>query len=380
MPRVSSRIRWDQSDGKYRVAVFARADHASFRVESGFRGYRPLSQTAHIESEAIDLAKGIWLAYQRGEIEAQEVAPETLDEFLTLLCERPEHTTKTRRSYRAVWDLLVAQLGDGRHPTRIYPLDVRTFLARVSGATRDTYLRTLRAGFRHAIAEGWIKEDPTAGLKAEHKHVMGPWLPSEEWPAFLAACTAAHRIRAAFVLETGLRAGELAAARWDWLHGQVGMRAIRIAEDSRSSFVPKWGVARAVPLSHSALATLELAEARWGGTGYIFSKDGLSSLTNFAAETREAVARANCTPTDFHGLRRSAGAMWLENGASLYEVSRLLGHQDPKITAKWYAGMSDRHLAETIGRVDDARAARAGVTPIRSAKRSAKDRAQGSGR
>lgn len=286
-----------------------------------------------------------------------------------MIATQPDLAPKTRRGYRQTWAQFAAFVGP-RAPHKVYPLDVRGFLAQYTGATRDRYLRELRAGFNLAVRERWCVENPCAGLRGEARHELGPWLPLSEWGAFLAACTPAHRIRAAFVLETGLRAGELAAARWDWIHGQVGKPAIRIAPDERSSFVPKWGQARAVPLSSRAIEALDQARARWGGEGFIFSADGLSSLGNLAADTREAVARAGCTPTDFHGLRRSAGAMWLEHGASLFEVSRLLGHQDIKTTAKWYAGVSDRHLGEIIGRVEEARAAAAAV-PNLSAHRSA---------
>jgi len=367
MPRRSTRIRWEQTDGHYRVAVFARNDRAAFLVESGFRGHQPRAQSALDEPEAVSIAQAIWTAYQSGAIEAPVIAPETLDELIDLLAEQPEHSPKTRKGYRQTWTQFAGFVGK-RHPKKLYPLDVRGFLAQYAGATRDRYLRELRAGFNWAIAQGFVNENPCLGLKEEHKHEMGPWLPHTEWDNYLHYCTPAHRIRSEFVPETGLRAGEIAAARWDWIHGQVGMRALHIAADERSHFVPKWGMARAVPLSKSALAVLEDAKKRWpddrGGAGFIFSADGLSALGNLAAETAEAVARASCTPTDFHGLRRSAGAMWLEHGASLFEVSRLLGHQDLKTTAKWYAGVSDRHLGEIIDRVQSAREANAAVPSL----------------
>jgi integrase len=274
-----------------------------------------------------------------------------------------------RHGYRQTWTQFGAFV-DQRAPNRISSVDVRAWLAAFSPATAARYLRELRAGFRHAIKSGWLRHDPTAEIRVEVRHELGPWLPFSEWGRYLDACTAAHRIRSGFVLETGLRAGELAAARWDWIHGQVGRRALRVASDG--AFVTKRDTARAVPLTAAAERWLDEARAMWGGDGFVFSRDGLSALGNLARETRAAVAASGCTHVDFHGLRRSAGAAWLEHGASLLEVSRLLGHSTVRVTERWYAGVSDRHLGDVMARVEAARLEASKVPQIRSAKRSAK--------
>ena len=69
----------------------------------------------------------------------------------------------------------------------------------------------------------------------------------------------------------------------------------------------------------------------------------------------EACARAKCYPITFHGLRSSAGVRWLEQGVSLDNVSQLLRHRDYSTTAKHYAGVTERHLAEVIAGLDAAR-------------------------
>lgn len=373
MPRASTRLRWERTDGRFRVVVFARQDHASYRVEFGFRGDRPASRSAADEPEAVAIASGIWNAYQGGEIDAPVTAPATMGEMIDIIAEQPEHSLKTRKGYRQTWEQFAAFIGE-RAPHRIFPMDVGAFLARYSGATRDRYLRELRAGLNYALREKWIVENPCANERQQHKRVMGPFLPVEEWPTYFAGCTPAHRIRSEAVCESGLRAGELAAMRLDWLRGMLRQKSIAIAEDPRSNFVPKWGMARAVPLTKRGMEVIDEAIAMWGaarGEDFVFSADGLSALGNLSAETREACARSGCTTTTFHGLRRSYGAAMLERGVSMHELSRLLGHRDERTTSQWYAGMTDRHLGAVVARADEARAER-GVTSIRSAKRSAK--------
>ena len=369
MPRKPTLARWERADARFRVTVFARTDHASFRVRHNYVGHPPITSAADTLDRAVQIAEGYWRAYETGVLEAPEVAPATFSELLEAVCERPKLAPKSRHGYRQTWTQF-GRFVDMRAPNRISQIDVRAFLAGFGASTAARYLRELRAGFRHAIKSGWLRHDPTNEIKVEARHDLGPWLPFSEWGVYLAACSRGHAIRSGFVLETGLRAGEIAAARWDWIHGQVGRRAIRIAGDGTWS--PKRGTTRAVPLTAEAERWLGEARARWGDVGFIFSSDGLSALGNLARETRAAVAASGCTHVDFHGLRRSAGAAWLEHGASLLEVSRLLGHSTVRVTERWYAGVSDRHLGDVMARVEAARAGVEAVPSIRSAKRSAK--------
>lgn len=373
MPRVSDRIRLRHDDGNFRVTVFARKDHDSFRIEYGSRGDRPKSQNTTSEEQAFQLAGAIWAAWLAGEIAAPVKAPETADELKVALCERDGLSIDTKRSYNGVWKLLLDVIGPKRSPKKIYPSDVKVMLSKVEGNTRDSYLRTLRATFGYAVSQGWIVGNPTEGMPFVGVHKLGPWLPFVEWPRYLSACSEDHEIRSGFVLETGLRAGELAAARDVWIVGDIGRRQIKIESDPVTGFEPKGGP-RSVPLTDRAEHWLARARKRWG-PGFIFSASGLATTNHFARATADAVKLAGVTATDFHGLRRSCGAHWLDCGLQMYEVSRLLGHADITTTQRWYAALSDSTLVAAIAHVEAARksvAPVATVTVIGSAKRSAK--------
>ena len=62
-------------------------------------------------------------------------------------------------------------------------------------------------------------------------------------------------------------------------------------------------------------------------SGFVFSDSGLCSA-NFALENRLACHWVELTQVDFQGLRRTAGARWLELGIALHDVSRLLGRSE----------------------------------------------------
>lgn len=350
-------------DGRFSVVVYYRADRASFRIVSGFRGAGQAETSASREDEARAVADTIWVSYQRGRITAPDPAPLTLRDLAEAIATRPKLSPKTLRSYHQVWALFSRHVGESRAPARVYRMDVVDFLDTVSAgtyspksggdssATVATYYRTLRAGFRWAMSKHWLADDPTTDIEIEHEHELGPWLPYSEWDAYLTECWPMHQVRSGFVLESGLRASEMAFARPEWIRGDVGRRGIWIGPDPVTGWKPK-GKPRIVPLTDKAEWWLEQAAKIWPGSAWLFSAEGLSALGNLSRETRDAVERARVTKTNFHGLRRSAGAHWLDCGLSLYEVSRLLGHQDVKTTMRWYADISDTTLVAAIAKVE----------------------------
>ena len=265
--------------------------------------------------------------------------------------------------------LFARHVGEGKAPRRVYRLEVVDFLDTVeaggyhprgkpaSPRTIATYHRTLRACFRWAIEKGWRAkgDDPTADIDIDTTHSLGAWLPFAEWDAYLTQCSPAHELRSGFVLETGMRESEVVHARPEWIRGQVGRRAIYIGPDDVTGWRPK-GTSRVVPLTDRAERFLSRARTMWPESRFLFcGDDGLSALGNLARETRSAVDRAGVTKSNFHGLRRSAGAHWLDCGLSLYEVSRLLGHADIRTTQRWYADISDTTLVAAIAQVERAR-------------------------
>ena len=367
---VSSKLlieRWD--DGRFQVTLYGRHDSKGFRVLSRFRGAPPVERGAQTEAEARDLADTIWRQYQRGGIERPDPEPLTLRELVDAFANQAHLRGATQRSYQQVLDLFTRHVGEQRAPRRVYRLDVVDFLDTVeaggyhprgqaaSPRTIATYHRTLRACFRWAIKKGWRgdRDDPTEDIEIDTTHSLGAWLPFSEWDAYLTECSPAHELRSGFVLETGMRESEVVHARPEWMRGQVGRRAIYIGPDDVTGWRPK-GSSRVVPLTDRAERYLSRARAMWPASRFLFcGDDGLSALGNLARDTRTAMDRAGVTRTNFNGLRRSAGAHWLDCGLSLYEVSRLLGHADIRTTQRWYADISDTTLVAAIAQVERAR-------------------------
>lgn len=345
---------WRESDARFAVVVGERSDRRGYRVRSGWRGH-PRSTVSEVdEALAVAIGQAIWARYQAGELEAPELAPETVGEFRDRLCARDDLSRATIRGYRQVWSAFAASVGEDKTIRRVYRLDIDRWLSAWTGTTRATYLRTIRAGIRWGMGQGWWSGDPTVGLTAVAPRRMGSWMPYDRWPAFLAHCTPAHRIRAAFALETGMRSGEIVAARWSWVQRGIGTPTIRVDVDPVTGFKPKWGSARAIPLTSAALKLLDDAREMWGDEGAIFGDDHLRE-PNFTRENRAACEGAGIPYVTFHALRRSAGAHWLDCGMSLLEVSRILGHRSIVTTERWYAGVGESTLARAMDQVEKRR-------------------------
>jgi integrase len=249
---------------------------------------------------------------------------ETLGELCDKFTNRRDLARATRAGSTGTLRLLTNAVGRDRLLQNIGKAALQAWLDAMTckPVSRASYLRTVRGMFRWAVTEKLIQRDPTEGVIAVQKHereqhVIRPWMQHHDWQAFLDGCQPIHRIRAEFALHTGLRAGELMAARWDWLHATVGRPALTVPR-------MKSKVARAIPLDERAQACLAEARKKWPDSQYIFSAGG-EGQGNLRARNVMACEKAKLPPVDFHGLRRSAGARWLELGASILEVSRLLG-------------------------------------------------------
>ncbi len=363
-----------EDPGKFRVDVYEHTSRPGYRVITRNGRARPVERSVPTREEAERFAGQIWDLYQRGHYGAPKQDPVTLGELAKAVEKKDGIKDKTSKGYARAWALFVRHVGAKHAPRRVYQLHIMSFLSAVeegryrtpaksgrapepcSAHTLATYLRTLRLGFNMALKNGWVSWDPTEDVTIELEHEMGPWLPYSEWEPYLTACSPYHALRSEVVLETGMREGEVAAARPEWIVGEVGRRAIVVPKlDPETGFSAKWGSSRPIPLTDRAEHLIALARAEWPASRFLFSEDGLSALGNLARQTREAGASSGVTRVTFHGLRRSAGAHWLDCGVPLLEVSRMLGHTDIRTTQKWYAGMSDSTLASAMATVERVR-------------------------
>lgn len=192
-----------------------------------------------------------------------------------------------------------------------------------SAGTANVDLRTLRAAFNVAVSCGWIAENPFQKVKAIR-------VPKTE-----RATLDAGGLRAVLDMArdmggdmdlavhlaglAGLRAGEVAAASWDWFDFTAGTITVRC--DSR--FTPKGKRSRTVPL-HPELVACLLRHRR--DLGRVLRAESVPRKPWKLIQ--DTLAPGVC----FHGLRHSCASLWAANGVPPFLIQAWLGHSSISTT------------------------------------------------
>lgn len=388
-----------RDDGVYVVRVYAVEDRhhgrlrQRWRTDGYYAGHRAGTLTRATfgrRQDADACAETLWTDYLAGCHDAPEGAPLTVGELVDRFTKRTlskrgrELSAKTPRSYRSQLASLIRVTGADwplghltrrhveavlraprvgrldKHGAHIPGSDAKPLSKRTVAQT----LQAMKSLVNWALKQGWLTTDITADVVFDAgPEIMRSWLQPREIEPFLTACPPAFRIRAGLVIETGMRASEAANLRWSWIQQGVGRPSIRIpARDPETGFEVKGKRARAIPLSERGQAFLREAAARWGDTGFVLHAQAKAPDTaNWCRDVHAACARAGVKDTDMHGLRRTAGSIWLASGVDIFRVSKLLGHASVTVTERCYAGFADGHLDAAMDAVDDRAAATGGI-------------------
>ena len=178
-------------------------------------------------------------------------------------------------------------------------------------------LKILRVLIRHAIDIGWLKHDPSFGIKRPKTKEIRSASESEieafekRWPF-----GTKQRLAFALLLYTGQRRSDVHRMTW----ADVTERTIRVVQQ-------KTGTKLTIPLHRDLLALLAVAE-RKHVTIINTSYGRPFTVAGFGQWLREAFTAAglpaDCKP---HGLRKAAGRRLAEAGCSANEIMSVLGHK-----------------------------------------------------
>ncbi|WP_105404041.1 site-specific integrase [Neorhizobium sp. T7_12] len=136
-------------------------------------------------------------------------------------------------------------------------------------------------------------------------------------------------------IETGMRQGELLAAKWS--HIDLAARRWLIP-------VTKNGESRTIPLTRRCVRTLRILKKSAGTADRIFD------LTREAVKCswRRVIERSQIEDLNFHDLRHEAISRFFERGLSIPEVSLISGHKDPRMLFR-YTHMTAAHVLAKLG-------------------------------
>lgn len=237
-----------------------------------------------------------------------------------------------------------------KSPWKVSTDDLAQWLAAQNweAGTRDSMRSALRTFYTWGVESKRIKVSPADRLPSIRLHRGQPRpTPDDVWEAAIADATDRSRLILFCGGYAGMRRGEIAALRWDWITGDH----LRI--------IGKGGHTRLVPL-HATLAAALTAESQRRqsgeyGTGWRYRLDDDNGYV-FPGRTGghvapEVVGRAAKAALGgkwtTHTTRHRFGTRAYAGTSDLAAVQDLMGHTSPTIT-RTYTRVSDTALRAAV--------------------------------
>ena len=181
-----------------------------------------------------------------------------------------------------------------------------------------------------------IKENPAAHIKSLHEEHRERYLTKMEAKRLLKAVDESNNTSLKYIIRflllTGARRGEVLRAAWKDIDLVNMVWTIPITKNKKI---------RKVPISKELLEVINSIPKT---SEWLFpAKRTTGHYTSITAAWDHARKKAGLPDVRIHDLRHSFASTLVNSGCNLYEVQRLLGHSDLKMTQR-YAHLSDDSL------------------------------------
>lgn len=226
---------------------------------------------------------------------------------------------------------------------------------RTSATTANHLLTVLKRMLNLAVKWGFLEKNP-AGVQDKYKEPphRERYLSKDELPRFLKALEEEDdRLSVAAIrllLFTGCRRNEVLSLRWNQIRQDEGRIFLPLTKNGRSRTVHLNAKAREVL---EDLAARRDQDARTRDSEFVFpSRQGTRKghLYDLRKPFVKACEIAGIENLRIHDLRHSFATLAVRAGASLYDVQKLLGHQDIAMTQR-YAHLADDGLKQATENV-----------------------------
>jgi integrase len=151
----------------------------------------------------------------------------------------------------------------------------------------------------------------------------------------------AHRLRLIVLIAvaTGMRASEIFGLLWSDVLYSEGLLAVRAKL--------KGGKMRYVPMAPELASELRRFPVVIGEDRIFPPKPGATSgRQRLEGSFEDLLERARIRDFRFHDLRHTFASWYMMNGGDLYELAKILGHSNIKMTER-YAKLGREHIART---------------------------------
>ncbi len=183
--------------------------------------------------------------------------------------------------------------------------------------------------FGYAVQLELIRNNPCAGVTLlRDSDVRVRCLSRSEALALLRVLDEEKNTLVAYIIRlllfTGARKTELLAARWENIDMERRLLTVPLSRSGRS---------RHIPLSETAVGILRSIPRT---SPWVFpSPTGDGCIKNIFRVWDRVRRKARLQDMDLQDLRHSFASFLVSRGSSLYEVQKILGHSDPRMTMRY---------------------------------------------
>ena len=292
----------------------------------------------------------------RKKIEAellQDVIPITLKQFTFDYLRRNElfYCWNTILVYKTTFKYLIDHFGNIQLSTLTTRMIEDYLLNRATNssiysARKD--LICLSASFNVAVKDGYLTKNICQGIRRfKLPQVQPKFYSSEDFQKLIEAIGNNEEMKdiVIFALNSGMRQMEIITLLWNQINWEQ-----KIVSLSNQTHITKTKRVRSIPLNPEAFEILERRYTnRKQGIDNIFTLDGFPATQNILTQRfKKYVYKAKINPSlNFHSIRHTFASWLVQNGVSIYKVSKLLGHSNVK-TTEIYSHLRNEDFNEAV--------------------------------
>ena len=248
----------------------------------------------------------------------------------------PKVSDSMQRAYSSYLKNLSLFLGDTKliaiSPIMISEYKVVRNEAGAKPSTINRELSMLSTAFNLAVKKWeWLKDNPVSRVpKDKENNERDRWLTFDEEKRFLDNCPERLSEIVIFALNTGLRQDELLSLQWPRV--SLVRKTILIQKT-------KSGRPRTVPLNR---ITLELLNKKFGekvrsikDIVFVTRVGKKMCASKLRKDFNKVLEDAEIENFKFHDLRHTFATRLAQGGIDIYKISKLLGHEDVKMTQRY---------------------------------------------
>lgn len=210
-------------------------------------------------------------------------------------------------------------------------------------------VRGLRAILNIALRWKLVTENPFANVQLVDVPEMQPsYFSKEDFQRLLSVIKEGWlRDLVLFSVSTGMRRGEVLNLQWN----SIDMERRQAIIQSTATFKTKKGKRRTIPINETACLILHSRFAKSTCPYVFFLNDGKVKESYVSHKIKDYIREAGLSEElHWHSLRHTTATWLVQDGVSLYQVQKLLGHSSPQ-TTEIYSHLATSDLQATVNRI-----------------------------